>query len=245
MSIPSDPIPEAVISNIVCGFSIRDVRISIDALVKKIDACAYNSVKFAAATLRLKNPRCAALIFSSGSIVCPGTRTQIEALNAAWRYSRFLQKYVGIEGVFSSFDIKNVVSSAICLYQIFNERIHVALPEFSKYNPENFPGLIYRDDTQYGNVTFLVFVSGKVVITGARTQEESVEKWNHFYSNLVVHYLDVHGELGGMDSSEYKHFISANRKRDQEDEEEDEALLYAMFGLGELDGDEDFASILI
>ena len=122
MSIPSDPIPEAVISNIVCGFSIRDVRISIDALVKKIDACAYNSVKFAAATLRLKNPRCAALIFSSGSIVCPGTRTQIEALNAAWRYSRFLQKYVGIEGVFSSFDIKNVVSSAICLYQIFNER---------------------------------------------------------------------------------------------------------------------------
>lgn len=208
--------PPISVANVVCAFNVDYVQISIDKLVKKLDACAYNGVKFAAAILRLKKPRCAALIFSSGSIVCPGTKSPHEALNAAWRCTRYLQKWGGIECTFGAIDVKNVVSAAECPFQIFIDRIHSQHPEQAKYKPDNFPGLIYRDPMRYDNVTFLVYVSGKVVVTGAKTEQESRSKWEAFYAEVLSKHLDVDGKLGGMDSSEYKNHISLERDRSAE-----------------------------
>ena len=42
-----------------------------------------------------------------------------------------------------------------------------------EYEPEQFPGLIYRLD--YPRVVCLIFGSGKMVITGARRKDEILE----------------------------------------------------------------------
>ena len=52
--------------------------------------------------------------------------------------------------------------------------LSVALPmERTEYEPEQFPGLIYRLD--YPKVVCLIFGSGKMVITGARHKDEILE----------------------------------------------------------------------
>lgn len=44
------------------------------------------------------------------------------------------------------------------------------------YEPEQFPGLIYKD----GGATFLLFPSGKVIITGLTEKDEALRLFDHF-----------------------------------------------------------------
>ena len=64
----------------------------------------------------------------------------------------------------------NIVASADLLGRIELEDCAYAL-ERTMYEPEQFPGLIYRMDDP--KVVILIFSSGKVVCTGA-TKEEDV-----------------------------------------------------------------------
>ncbi len=50
------------------------------------------------------------------------------------------------------------------------------------YEPEQFPGLIYRMDKP--RVVLLIFSSGKMVITGAKREEEVAEAVNTIYEIL-------------------------------------------------------------
>jgi len=199
--------------NIVCGFKMEGVLLNITKLVQKLDHISYNRIKFAAATARLRKPICCALIFHSGSTVNAGCKSGISALEACWRYTSMLQRQAEVPCVMSDFGIKNVVGAAECPYKIFiNKLNHDA--EFGKnckYKPENFPGLIYRDKKNYNNVTFLVSLSGGVVITGSRNEELSKSSWRKFYSTVLVKFFDYKNELGDMDSSQYNQIIQSER----------------------------------
>lgn len=58
-----------------------------------------------------------------------------------------------------------------------------AHPTFSSYEPELFPGLIYR--LGQPRVVLLIFVSGKVVITGAKKEEDLVEGLRKVYPVML------------------------------------------------------------
>lgn len=45
-----------------------------------------------------------------------------------------------------------------------------------RYDPELFPGLIFRMDTP--KVVLLIFASGKIVLTGAKKREQIYEAYN-------------------------------------------------------------------
>jgi transcription initiation factor TFIID TATA-box-binding protein len=51
-----------------------------------------------------------------------------------------------------------------------------------QYEPELFPGLIYRMESP--RVVFLVFVSGKIVITGAKTRGQLIDGVNKLFPTL-------------------------------------------------------------
>jgi len=62
--------------------------------------------------------------------------------------------------------IENVVASASLGVPVKLEKL-VANLDGVEYEPERFPGLVYRiDDTR---VTFLLFGSGKIICTGGRS----------------------------------------------------------------------------
>jgi hypothetical protein len=124
-----------------------------------------------------------------------------------------LQRQAGVPCVMSGFGIKNVVGAAKCPYKIFINKLNhdAEFGKHCKYKPENFPGLIYRDTKNYNNVTFLVFLSDGVVITGSRNEELSKSSWRKFYSTVLVKFFDYNNELGDMDSSQYNQKIQSER----------------------------------
>ena len=66
-------------------------------------------------------------------------------------------------------DIQNVVASAEFDQRLPLDRIAIYL-ENIEYEPEQFPGLVYRLDEP--KVVFLLFSSGNLVCTGGRTYED-------------------------------------------------------------------------
>lgn len=82
-----------------------------------------------------------------------------------------------------NFKVQNIVGTVDCGFPIRLEGVAFAHPTFSSYEPELFPGLIYR--LVQPKVVLLVFVSGKVVITGARTEESLVEGLKRVFPILL------------------------------------------------------------
>jgi transcription initiation factor TFIID TATA-box-binding protein len=67
-----------------------------------------------------------------------------------------------------SLTIQNVVASASLHHDIPLEKVTITLPN-TEYNPEQFPGLVLR---LARGKTALIFSSGKIVCTGAKSEAE-------------------------------------------------------------------------
>ncbi|ADN35845.1 TATA-box binding family protein [Methanolacinia petrolearia DSM 11571] len=158
------------IENIVASGVIAD-SIDLEDIAEKIENCELNKKKFPGAVFRIENPKVAVLVFSSGKIVMTGIRRE-EDLKLGLDY---LMKELKAAGV-STFDVPDVaITNMVCSYdtekQINLNRIVVALNlENIEYEPEQFPGLVYRLDDP--KIVALLFSSGKVILTGGRNLDD-------------------------------------------------------------------------
>ncbi|NXY23205.1 TBPL2 protein, partial [Atrichornis clamosus] len=141
----------------------------------------YNPKRFAAVIMRIREPRTTALIFSSGKMVCTGAKSEEQSRLAARKYARVVQK-LGFPAKFLDFKIQNMVGSCDVRFPIRLEGLVVTHQQFSSYEPELFPGLIYR--MVKPRIVLLIFVSGKVVLTGAKERSEIYEAFENIYPIL-------------------------------------------------------------
>ncbi|XP_075974238.1 TATA binding protein [Anticarsia gemmatalis] len=141
----------------------------------------YNPKRFAAVIMRIREPRTTALIFSSGKMVCTGAKSEEDSRLAARKYARIIQK-LGFTAKFLDFKIQNMVGSCDVKFPIRLEGLVLTHGQFSSYEPELFPGLIYR--MVKPRIVLLIFVSGKVVLTGAKVREEIYEAFDNIYPIL-------------------------------------------------------------
>lgn len=141
----------------------------------------YNPKRFAAVIMRIREPRTTALIFSSGKMVCTGAKSETKSRLAARKYARVVQK-LGFPAKFLDFRIQNMVGSVDVKFPIRLEGLVLTHGQFSSYEPELFPGLIYR--MVKPRIVLLIFVSGKVVLTGAKVRSEIEEAFNNIYPIL-------------------------------------------------------------
>jgi len=82
--------------------------------------------------------------------------------------------------------IENVVASASLGVPIKLEKL-VSNMDGVEYEPEQFPGLVYRIDDS--RVTFLLFGSGKIICTGGRSIQDvkrAVAKADKKLKNLIA-----------------------------------------------------------
>lgn len=156
-------------------------KLDLKKIALKARNSEYNPKRFAALIMRIRVPRTTALIFSSGKMVCTGAKSETESKLAARKYARIIQK-LGFPAKFMDFKIQNIVGCADIQFIVRLESLHTYHTRFCSYEPEIFPGLIYR--MLQPKVVLLVFVSGKVVITGAKTREEIYEAFNNLYPIL-------------------------------------------------------------
>ena len=141
----------------------------------------YNPKRFAAVIMRIREPRTTSLVFNSGKLVVTGARSEESSKLAARKYARVIQK-LGFPAKFSNFKVQNMVGSCDVKFPIRLEGLMLMHGQFCSYEPELFPGLIYR--MVKPRIVLLVFVSGKVVLTGAKTREEIYQGFNNIYPIL-------------------------------------------------------------
>ncbi|XP_014726921.1 PREDICTED: TATA box-binding protein-like protein 2 [Sturnus vulgaris] len=141
----------------------------------------YNPKRFAAVIMRIREPRTTALIFSSGKMVCTGAKSEEQSRLAARKYARVVQK-LGFPAKFLDFKIQNMVGSCDVRFPIRLEGLVLTHQQFSSYEPELFPGLVYR--MVKPRIVLLIFVSGKVVLTGAKHRSEIYEAFENIYPIL-------------------------------------------------------------
>lgn len=137
--------------------------------------------RFASVVMRIRDPKTTALIFASGKIVCTGAKSEKAAKEATRKYAKIIQK-LDFPAKFKDFKIQNVVASVDLKFPIRLEGLAYGHGAFSQYEPELFPGLVYRMIEP--KVVLLIFVSGKVVFTGAKEREHITAAFKNIYPLL-------------------------------------------------------------
>ena len=145
--------PIVKIENIVASAAVKH-GIELNSVVKAFPEAEYRPGRFPGLVFRLKKPRTSTLIFGSGKMICTGARSENEARRA-------LRKIVNVVAT------ANLGGSVDLLELYESER---GMRGKIVYEPEQFPGLIYRMDSP--RAVFLIFSSGKLVCTGARKEED-------------------------------------------------------------------------
>ncbi|ELT91221.1 hypothetical protein CAPTEDRAFT_209597 [Capitella teleta] len=168
------------LQNIVCTVNMA-CKLELKRIALHARNAEYNPKRFAAVIMRIREPRTTALIFSSGKMVCTGAKSEDQAKLAARKYARIVQK-LGFEAKFLDFKIQNMVGSCDVKFPIRLEGLVLTHSQFSSYEPELFPGLIYR--MVKPRIVLLIFVSGKVVLTGAKVRGEIYEAFENIYPIL-------------------------------------------------------------
>lgn len=199
--------PAINIQNCVATFSLGLKNLNLKDIAQKLVYCDFNPPKFAAMTIRISNPKTTALCFGSGKIVATGAKNIAESLIACRKYARLLQN-AGIRVCFQEFRVQNIVASASCnfpikLYQLANDH-----GPYVSYEPTLFPGAVLR--VEKPKVVFLLFRSGKIVVTGAKNIDEIKKAFLCIYEPFVLKYRDM--EDSNTSSSVYR-TSSRARKR--------------------------------
>ena len=137
-----------------------------------LDNAEYAPDQLPGLVCRLKDPKTAALLFRSGKVVCTGAKS-IEAVGRAVDIvtSRIEASGVKVDRN-PEITVQNIVASADLHADLNLNAIAIGLGlEKVEYEPEQFPGLVYRMDNP--KVVVLLFGSGKLVCTGAKKPEDA------------------------------------------------------------------------
>ncbi|XP_019879317.1 uncharacterized protein LOC109607241 [Aethina tumida] len=176
----ADPGIVPALQNIVSTVNLN-CKLDLKKIALHARNAEYNPKRFAAVIMRIREPRTTALIFSSGKMVCTGAKSEEDSRLAARKYARIIQK-LGFNAKFLDFKIQNMVGSCDVKFPIRLEGLVLTHSSFSSYEPELFPGLIYR--MVKPRIVLLIFVSGKVVLTGAKVRQEIYEAFDNIYPIL-------------------------------------------------------------
>jgi transcription initiation factor TFIID TATA-box-binding protein len=176
------PKTEAIINiqNVVATGTM-DQKVDLNAVAKGYPAVEYRPEQFPGLVFRLNRPKTATLIFSSGKMVCTGAKSGKEARSAILKVVKELKKGGIIILNKPSLKVVNIVASASLCGKVDLEKTVVTLRK-TMYEPEQFPGLIYRMDEP--KVVILIFASGNLVITGAKKEQDVYDAVHKLHRSL-------------------------------------------------------------
>jgi len=161
--------------NVVASASL-DQKFNLIDIMKTFKDVEYRPKRFPGLVFRIKSPKTATLIFSTGKMVCTGAKSEKLARRAVNKVVRELKDGGIVVLNKPKIVIQNMVASGN-LHGKIDLEVAANILDNVMYEPEQFPGLIYR--MQDPKTVLLLFASGKLVCTGAKSEEmvyESVGK---------------------------------------------------------------------
>ena len=175
---------EVEVVNIAASGEIN-AEVDIEQLAKDCDLPVSNfDPEFNAAFLRFEEEGELVILYRTGKYILRGGDDFDKMHDVNQQFLDFLSSK-GINVSDPVFEIKNVVCVGD-LEQSVNLNhlvIHLGL-ENTEYEPEQFPGLVYRPG--YSRCVLLIFASGKVVITGGRSKEDDESAFSTLFDELDI-----------------------------------------------------------
>jgi len=168
------------IQNVVASATLNQ-KVDLNAVVKSYPGVEYRPEQFPGLVFRLKRPKTATLIFNSGKMVCTGAKSEKEARRAVLTVVKELKKSGIIIISRPELKIQNIVASVSLGGKVDLEQAVGKLVK-TMYEPEQFPGLIYRMDEP--KVVILIFASGNLVCTGAKKEQDVYDAVHKLHASL-------------------------------------------------------------
>ena len=156
------------VQNIVATASLGK-PVSLTKLARTQSNTEYNPEQFPGLVLRVKKPKSAVLVFSSGNLVCTGTKSIAQVKEVINQVIKQLAK-IGVKITDKpKITVQNIVASGSIDMKLNLNYLALDL-ENTEYEPEQFPGLVYK--LIEPNATFLLFSNGKLVCTGTKNKQQ-------------------------------------------------------------------------
>lgn len=174
---------DIIIENIVATTQIAK-ELDIEHLADAIQDSKYDPEEFPGLALHFNDPKTATLVFSSGEIICTGAKNIDEIEDSMIKTIDKIEEAgisvmddpeVEIQNIVASLDLKKELNLVNIVKNPLLENV--------EYDPEKFPGLVYRMDDS--SVTLLIFGSGKIVCTGAEKLEDASDAINTIEDKLT------------------------------------------------------------
>jgi len=167
------------VQNIVATTSLGK-PVPLTKLARTHSNTEYNPEQFPGLVLRIQKPKSAVLVFSSGNLVCTGTKSVAQVKLVISAVIRQLRKIgVNVTGV-PKINVQNIVASGTINMNLNLNMLALQL-ENTEYEPEQFPGLVYK--MMKPNATFLLFSNGKLVCTGTKNRKQLDEAMKELLKN--------------------------------------------------------------
>lgn len=160
------------IQNIVAKGSLKvEANLDLKHLSTRLENSDYNSDRFPGLFMRFKHPKCVIIIFSNGKLVLTGLKSFKYLDLIIERIVLKLEEIIEIKIDRNSvkYEVVNIVVTAD-LYKEVNLDLAAITLENVIYEPEVFPGLVYKVTNPVKSV-FLIFSTGKIVFTGIRNKD--------------------------------------------------------------------------
>ncbi|KXA93189.1 hypothetical protein AKJ66_02565 [candidate division MSBL1 archaeon SCGC-AAA259E22] len=165
---------EYKVNNIVLTVSYKDSKFNLEKIASNLEGARYDPEVFPGVVYRKTEPKASFLIFESGEVNCLGTKS-IEVAEKAIEGLTERLKGLGFDVREPEVEVQNMVASADFHRRFDLERIARNFRN-AEYEPEVFPGLIFRMEET--SVAFLLFVEGNSICVGAKSEEEIQEGVN-------------------------------------------------------------------
>ncbi len=168
------------IQNIVATASLGK-PVPLTKLARTQPNTEYNPDTFPGLVLRIKEPKSAVLVFSSGNLVCTGTKSTLQVRQVIDAVIKQLKKISVNITAKPKITVQNIVASGTINLKLNLNYLALKM-ENTEYEPEQFPGLVYKLDEP--TATFLLFSNGKLVCTGTKNKEQLEESMDKLLKNV-------------------------------------------------------------
>ncbi len=163
--------PTTRIENVVASVILNE-DLDLDEIAATMSNIRYDPELFPAVIYSLKRPKTSTLIFRTGKMVCTGAKSVEEAHKAVKKIILNLKSADIRISNEPTVKIQNIVASADLQCEVNLEKAALTM-ESALYEPEQFPSIIHR--MRDPKVVILIFGSGKIVITGAKYENQIEE----------------------------------------------------------------------
>lgn len=156
------------VENIVATTSLGK-EVPLTKLARTQSNTEYNPEQFPGLVLRIEKPKSAVLVFSSGNLVCTGTKSIAQVKQVIDAVIKQIAK-IGVKVTDRpKITVENIVASGSIDLNL-NLNVLALQLENTEYEPEQFPGLVYKLNEP--PATFLLFSNGKLVCTGTKNKQQ-------------------------------------------------------------------------